>query len=326
VTVLRSGVPGGNLFPVGQTIITYTATDRSGNTASATQRVNVVDNTPPTITAPADKTLFTGTGATSCGVTVSDLDATLGTAVTGDNCSAVTVARSGSNVFPLGDTIVTYTATDGNGNTASSTQKVTVVDNTAPVISCPSNITVSLPVNSSVTSMIVNYPSPASATDNCAGPVTIAYSRASGSVFSVGASLVTATATDAHGNSNSCTFTVTVLYNFAGFFSPVENLPSLNQVNAGRAVPVKFSLSGNKGLNIFATDYPASQQITCDSGAPVSEVEETVTAGSSSLSYDSGSDKYNYVWKTESSWAGTCRQLIVKLNDGSEHVVKFKFR
>jgi hypothetical protein len=119
---------------------------------------------------------------------------------------------------------------------------------------------------------------------------------------------------------------VTVLYNFTGFFSPVANLPTLNQVNAGRAIPVKFSLSGNKGLNIFPVGSPSSQQIACDSGAPVADVQETSTAGSSSLSYDAGSDQYNYVWKTDSAWAGTCRQFVLQLNDGSFHYARFKFK
>jgi N-acetylneuraminic acid mutarotase len=113
---------------------------------------------------------------------------------------------------------------------------------------------------------------------------------------------------------------------FDGFFPPVDNPPTLNSVNAGRAIPVKFTLGGDKGLNIFADGFPASQQITCDSSAPIGEIEETVTAGNSSLSYDPATDQYTYVWKTESAWAGTCRQLIIRLSDGSEHVANFKFR
>jgi hypothetical protein len=119
---------------------------------------------------------------------------------------------------------------------------------------------------------------------------------------------------------------VTVLYNFTGFFPPISNLPVVNVVNAGRGIPVKFSLSGNKGLNIFAANFPASGVYTCNASDPASDVEGTVTAGSSSLTYDSGSDQYNYVWTTESSWAGTCRQLVIKLSDGSEHRANFKFR
>ena len=53
VTVSRSGVPANNLFPVGETIITYIATDANGNTASVTQSVIVVDDTPPVISGVA---------------------------------------------------------------------------------------------------------------------------------------------------------------------------------------------------------------------------------------------------------------------------------
>jgi hypothetical protein len=83
-------------------------------------------------------------------------------------------------------------------------------------------------------------------------------------------------------------------------------------------VPVKFSLGGYQGLNIFATGYPASQTIVCNTSAGLDAIEQTVTAGSSSLSYDATSDQYTYVWKTDKSWAaGTCRQLTVQLNDGT---------
>lgn len=324
VTVTRS--PSGNSFGVGTTDVTWTATDAAGNTATAIQHVTVNDNTVPTIAAPPDKTIYTGTGATSCSVTVADLNATLGTATAADNCPGVTWARGGGNVFQLGNTIITYTATDVHGNTASATQTVTVTDNTAPIVTPPANITAQLPLNSAATSMVVNYPNPATATDNCGGAITFSYSPASGSTFPVGTTTVTVTATDEHNNSATATFTVEVLYNFTGFFSPVGNLPILNNVNAGRAIPVKFSLSGNKGLSIFADGYPASGVITCNSSDPAAEVTETVTAGNSSLSYNSGSDQYHYVWSTQNSWAGTCRQLVIKLNDGSEHRANFRFR
>lgn len=323
-TVIRSGVPAGNIFPVGDTVVTYTA--KADTSVTATQHVIVVDNTPPVVTAPGAVTLYTGPGATSCSVTVSNLDATLGTGSANDNCPGVSaVTRSGvpaGNTFPLGPTTVAYSATDAHGNTASANQVVTVVDNTAPVISCPANIVVYLPLNSTATSMAVTYPA-VTATDNCSVP-TIGSSPASGSVFPMGITTVNATATDAAGNSSSCSFTVTVLYDFTGFFSPVGNVPTLNSVNAGRAIPVKFSLSGYKGLNIFAAGSPYTVSLNCNTNDPGVDITETVTAGGSSLSF--GGDQYNYTWKTESSWAGTCRQLIVTLNDGSVHVANFKFR
>lgn len=136
---------------------------------------------------------------------------------------------------------------------------------------------------------------------------------------------VTVTVTDKFGGSGSNTASHTVIFNWSGFFQPVDNLPTFNVVKAGSGVPVKFSLNGNKGLNIFAAGYPVSQQIACASGAPTDTVEQTVTAGSSSLSYDSTTNTYTYVWKTDKAWAGTCRQLTVKLVDGTTHVANFNF-
>jgi CSLREA domain-containing protein len=118
----------------------------------------------------------------------------------------------------------------------------------------------------------------------------------------------------------------TVLYNFAGFFQPVNNLPALNVVNAGQAVPLKFSLGGYYGLGIFAAGYPASGPIACDANEPGNVIAETLSAGGSSLSYDAASGQYSYVWKTDKSWKGTCRILVVKINDGTQHYAKFRFK
>ncbi len=117
-----------------------------------------------------------------------------------------------------------------------------------------------------------------------------------------------------------------LLNSFSGFFSPVDNLPAFNSVKAGAAIPVKFSLNGDQGLDIFAAGYPRSQKINCDTSAPLDAIEETVTAGASSLSYDPVADRYVYVWKTDKAWAGTCRQLIVRLADLTDHEASFKFR
>jgi hypothetical protein len=107
----------------------------------------------------------------------------------------------------------------------------------------------------------------------------------------------------------------------------VDNQPVLNVVKAGSAVPVKFSLTGDQGLNIFFDpSYPRSQAIACDASAPADGVETTVTAGQSSLSYSAGSDQYTYVWKTDSSWSNTCRALIVRTKDGLVHRADFQFK
>jgi len=227
VSIARTGVPAGNIFPVGSTTVTYTATDASGNTASATQTVTVTDNTAPIVTAPAAVTLFTGPSATSCGVTVTNLDAALGVGSATDNCPGVVAAvRSGvpaGGVFPLGTTTLTYTATDAHGNSSSASQIVTVVDNTAPVITCPASITLEPTCPSGA---IGTYTAPVG-TDNCPGATTSRTAGlASGSVFPIGNNTVTYTVNDSAGNSTSCSFTVTVLTST----TVIQNM--MNRVNA----------------------------------------------------------------------------------------------
>ncbi|MGZ4522022.1 MAG: PxKF domain-containing protein [Mycobacteriaceae bacterium] len=66
------------------------------------------------------------------------------------------------------------------------------------------------------------------------------------------------------------------------------------------------------------------RRTNCD-GQPTDEVEQTVTAGSSGLNFDSGSGHYTYVWKTDKAWAGTCQRFTLALRDGSTHSADFKF-
>jgi hypothetical protein len=299
---------------VGIYTLTYTVSDASGNDATATRTVNVVDTTPPVITINGDSpaTVECHTSYTDAGATASDA------------CGgSFPVTVSGSvDVDTPGAYTITYTATDGT-NTGTATRTVNVVDTTAPVISCPANIVVTLPPNTSAISVPVSFNPTAS--DSC-GTASVTTSHASGAHFPVGTTVVNATATDASGNTSSCSFNVTVHYLFAGFFSPISNLPVLNTVKAGSAIPIKFSLSGNKGLNIFGADSPASGVIACNSADPAVDLMEIDTPGASGLTYDASSDQYQYNWKTLKAWEGTCRQLVVTLNDGTQHRANFKFK
>jgi hypothetical protein len=97
-------------------------------------------------------------------------------------------------------------------------------------------------------------------------------------------------------------------------------------VKAGTSVPVKFGLGGNRGLAIFAPGSPASVQVGCSSSQPEAPLEQIDSPGASGLTYDSSSQRYHYVWRTNKAWAGTCRQLIVTLVDGTSHRADFKFK
>ena len=140
----------------------------------------------------------------------------------------------------------------------------------------------------------------------------------------VGSFTVTVSVTDKDSDTGSNSTSHTVIYNFTGFFQPVDNLPTMNTVKAGQGIPVKFSLNGDQGLNIFAAGYPKIEFTSCTTAA-VDAIETTVTAGSSSLSYDPTTDQYTYVWKTDKAWAGKCGTLQVMFNDGTAQVALFKF-
>ena len=128
------------------------------------------------------------------------------------------------------------------------------------------------------------------------------------------------------GNPDIVALNLTQPYAFTGFLAPVDNLPVLNAVQAGSAIPVRFSLGGDRGLDVFADGYPKSEAVSCESTAPVNGVEETVSASASGLSYDAAAGRYVYVWKTSREWERTCRQLVLKLADGTSHRARFLFR
>ncbi|WP_456504213.1 PxKF domain-containing protein [Arthrobacter sp. UYCu723] len=113
---------------------------------------------------------------------------------------------------------------------------------------------------------------------------------------------------------------------FKGFLQPVENGSTLNTMKAGAAVPIKFSVGGDRGLGILAHGAPWSSAVSCGGSAGLGNIEQAVAAGGTSLSYHAGSAAYTYVWKTQKSWAGTCRQFILVLKDGSSHRALFDFR
>jgi uncharacterized repeat protein (TIGR01451 family) len=326
VTTTISG-PGGatsvNTAIAGTYTVTYTATD--GTTQSTATRTVVVgtfpedevdqpgtSNVPPTITLNGDDqiTLECGTGFTDPGATAT---------VCGNPITVTTTGAANPNA--PGIYTITYSAS-ANGFTTETTRVVTVQDTVAPVITLNG-------ANPMVVGFGTVFTDPgATASDGCAGNLTSAI-VVTGSVDTntVGFYALTYTVSDPSGHTDTKVRTVEVSpYNFTGFFSPIDNPPVLNEMKAGAAAPVKFSLGGNQGLNIFAAGSPSSVQVSCATGVPISDVEETETAGQSSLSYDSASDRYKYTWKTESSWKNTCRVLTVTLRDGTVHTANFKFK
>ena len=114
-------------------------------------------------------------------------------------------AITSPRVFPVGTTTVIATALNGAGYDSCSF-KVIVEDTEPPVITCPANITQAN--DPGQCGAVINYT--VTATDNCTSSVTVTVQPASGTFFPVGITTVNATATDASGNTSTCSFTVTV--------------------------------------------------------------------------------------------------------------------
>ncbi len=306
----------------GTKTFTVNATDVAGNTASASATYKVDGTAPNALTlqtSPTTPTFAGGGGWFKNTVTVTFepngdpllADGTPGSGVDASTLTApVTFAASGVHT-------ATGKVKDRAGNERVTSQDFRV-DATRPVVgfaACPSTVLLGATGALSWT-----------ATDAHSGLATPAAGAIPLQTATLGTKTATApTATDNVGlTSVAATCTYAVIFDFKGFFSPVENLPAVNVAKAGSSVPIKFSLGGDQGLAIFKSGYPLVTAIACDTGASLNEVDETVTAGSSSLSYSGG--QYHYVWKTNKAWAGTCRLFKIVLTDGTEHRLSFRFK
>ena len=139
-TALTAGLASGGNFPVGTTTVTYTVTDAANNTTSCSFTVTVNDTEAPTITCPSN--------VTSCTAIVNGIAPTFS-----DNCpgAAVTYTLTGVTTgsgnndasgtsFNVGNTTVTYTVSDANGNQTNCSFIVTIEP--TPTMTVPTNITV----------------------------------------------------------------------------------------------------------------------------------------------------------------------------------------
>ncbi|MEZ4939657.1 MAG: HYR domain-containing protein [Saprospiraceae bacterium] len=203
-------------YPIGNTTVTWTATDAAGNTETCQQTVTVTDNELPTITCPAN--IHANNDAGLCSAVVH-----YAVPVGLDNCQGQTTMQTAGlasgAVFAVGATTNTFVVTAANSQTASCSFTVTVTDNEAPSVGCPTNQTVP-PTISSPCATIVNGID-GTFNDNCPGS-TLAYNlsgantgsgsgQASGLSFNAGVTTVEYTATDAGGGlTSTCSFTVTV--------------------------------------------------------------------------------------------------------------------
>ncbi|HEV2722147.1 MAG TPA: HYR domain-containing protein [Thermoanaerobaculia bacterium] len=193
----------GSTFALGTTTVNCTATKTTGETSTASFTVTVVDTTPPAFTVSPDPPIFAEatepTGAlVTYTVTATDL-------VDGPVTPVTCTPLSGSHFALDVDTTVQCTATDSHGNLGTASFIVRVVDTTPPTLHLPADFTVSADANCMAT---ITYT--ATATDIVDVTDTVTCTPASGFVSGLGTTTVNCTSTDAHGNTATGSFHVTV--------------------------------------------------------------------------------------------------------------------
>ena len=188
-----------NNFPLGVTTVSCIATDDFNNFSTGLFDVNVVDTTPPVITAPG--TITVDANANSV---IVNFSATANDIVDGDvivNCTPA----SGTD-FNLGTTLVSCNAVDSRGNSADSNFNIIIQDVNYPILTIPSDITEEANIFGGA---IVNFI--VTATDEVDGSLTVTCDHNSGDLFSLGTTTVSCSATDLSNNTSDANFSITVI-------------------------------------------------------------------------------------------------------------------
>lgn len=239
-TTLTAGLASGAFFPVGTTTVTYQVSDDVGLSASCSFEITIIDNELPTLACPDDIVQVNDLGECTAVVIFDE-------PLAADNCGIASLTQTAGlasgTEFPIGITTNVFETMDLNGNTASCTFDVEVIDNEVPEITCPADL--------SVCTDIVEFSDP-TVIDNCDGfTVTLLSGLPSGSEFPLGTTTNSYEVEDASGNSATCTFDIT--RNPIPALDPGENL----QINAGDSVQLNanspsadlFNWSPSDGLN-----------------------------------------------------------------------------
>ncbi|MBK6699497.1 MAG: HYR domain-containing protein [Saprospiraceae bacterium] len=204
VTQRIEGLATGAVYPLGYTTNTFKATDSDGNSSTCSFNILVYDVERPVITCHPLVTVYTS--STSCSAT-----ATYPLPTSSDNCGYSVIERlfgpSSGASFPVGQTTVYFRATDSHNNTNDCGTVIRVRDTIAPTIICPLNITSATNHNSC--NALVGF-SPPTMSDNCSATLSLLSGIEAGSTFPLGITTNIYKATDASGNTRTCSMTIKV--------------------------------------------------------------------------------------------------------------------
>lgn len=225
-TAFAFGTPSGNTVPVlvGNTAlidrangpalsISVRVTDGGGLYYTELITINVVDSTPPNITACPSNRTITGLPG-QCTVALPNLTGELTATDNVSPAGTLTITQDPMAGTPLGfgDTVVTFFAADQLDNESSCHATITVHpdDNTPPTIDvCAQNQSVDATLGG-CSAIVPDFTAGVTASDDCDDAVTITQSPAAGETASVGVNTITITAEDNSGNTDTCEATLTV--------------------------------------------------------------------------------------------------------------------
>jgi len=287
---------------------TYTVTDLCLNVStSLTQTINIHDRTAPVITGnlPPIGIESCNTSSLPAALSIAEIMAA-GVTIT-DNCTTVVqLTDQHSDSDPSGtcpSTIIrTYSITDECGNTSTLTQTITVDDQTIPQITCPSDQVRDVHPNAPTYAAHGNEFDYVSATDNC-GNVTVTNNldntnSLAGHIFDLGVTEVIWTATDACGNTASCSFTVTV---YTTSLRLTKRATERNYSRVGDII--HYTLTVDNTGNVYVSDI----QIT-DPGAD-----------QGSIVYASGDNDGDHILDHNESWTFTATHTITQADIDAGH-------
>ncbi|MBC7778390.1 MAG: T9SS type A sorting domain-containing protein [Phycisphaerae bacterium] len=248
-----NGVAGNTIANVPQGNYSVQVTDANGCQSGTSVTLTSSDSEPPSITAQNATIALDANGTAQLSL------AALG-AQFSDNCgiASTSISQQIFDCTQLGQHIVTVTATDLSGISASTTATVNVVDNIVPVLTCPASIVVCSYDN------VVDYAS-AVAQDNCLlagnGHWDLLSGLPSGSTFLEGATTQIYNYTDASGNTGACSFSVTVT-SAVVFTNIVVN----NDLNGQHTGSIDITVSGGDG--------PYAYEWQDENGNPIATTED----------------------------------------------------
>ena len=250
---------------LGPQTVTLVVTDVNGNEATTTATVTVEDTLAPVITAPNDIFVNTDPGVPIAQVTVPSLVVTDNVDAAPTIVNDFTGTPNASGNYNIGETVVTYTVTDAEGNSDTASFTVTVVDNEAPVLTTPfTDITVNTDPGenfATIDNLTPGFIAVPTFTDNDGQTPTVVNditgTTDASEQYDIGETVVTYTATDTAGNEATVSYTITVVDAEAPTITPlanitVDNEPGLDGAQVGITIP---TADDNSAVVSLVNDY-----------------------------------------------------------------------